>query len=91
MFGISWDQISGLIQRIFMFAGGIAVGKGWIGQELMVQIVGAVVGIIGVLWGVKVNTEASLVASVTAIPAVDSRALANAISDPDLKQAAKPA
>lgn len=67
MFGISWDQISGLVQRVLMFGGGIAVGKGWISEQLMVQIVGALVGVFGVLWGVKVNTQASLVESVDTI------------------------
>jgi hypothetical protein len=90
MFGISWDQISGLVQRVLMFAGGFVVAKGWISEELMIQIVGALVGLGGILWGVKVNTQSALVASVTAMPEVDSNKLAAAISDPSLKDAARP-
>lgn len=69
MFGISWDQISGLVQRALMFAGGFAVAKGWISEQLMVQIVGALVGVFGVLWGVKSNTQTALVGSVAAMAA----------------------
>lgn len=72
MSGITWDQISGLLQRILMFAGGLAVGKGWISEELMTQIVGAIIGIGGILWGVKVNTKTALVQSVNAMPEVQA-------------------
>ena len=68
MLGISWDQISGVVQRLLMFGGGIAVGKGWISNELMIQIVGAIISIGGVLWGVKSNTSTALVQSVEALP-----------------------
>lgn len=70
MFGITWAQISGIVQRILMFAGGLAVGKGWISEELMVQIVGAAMSIAGILWGVKNNTPAALVSTVNSMPEV---------------------
>lgn len=97
MFGLSWDQVSGFIQRLLMFGGGIAVGRGWISQELMVQIVGALIGIGGVLWGIKVNTQAALVQSVNAIPSVQGvitaptfagRELAEAVAAPSTVAAA---
>lgn len=70
MFGLTWAQVSGLLQRVLMFGGGFAVAKGWISQELLVQIVGALVGLGGVAWGAWVNREASRVQSAASIPGV---------------------
>ena len=70
MFGISWDQASGLLQRALMFGAGLAVARGWISEELAIKIVGVVLAVGGVIWGVKVNTQPALVASVNAMPAV---------------------
>lgn len=91
MFGISWDQISGFVQRTLMFLGGLAVGKGWVSEQLMIQLVGVAMGIIGFLWGIGSNTEKSLVKSVDAIPSVagvvpkatpEGKALAEAVKSP---------
>lgn len=86
---MTWDQISGFVQRILMFGGGFAVAKGWISEQLMVQIVGGIIAAGGLLWGVKVNTKSSLVQSVTQMPEVNSQKLVAAIEDPDLKQVAR--
>lgn len=67
MFGISWAQISGVVQRLLMFLAGVAVAKGWINQDLVIPIVGALMAIGGWAWGVQSNSTPALVAKVDAI------------------------
>lgn len=70
MGGFTKDQILGFLQRVLMFGGGVAVGKGWISEQLMMQIVGAIIAIAGIAWGVAINTKSSLIARVDSIPEV---------------------
>lgn len=44
------EQILGFVRHILTFGGGIAVGQGWLSEEMMMQLVGAGVTIIGFVW-----------------------------------------
>jgi hypothetical protein len=85
------DQITGLVRAILSAIGGYFVGKGLIDASTMTTLVGAAATVVTALWSVWANKSSNLVASVSAMPSVDSGKLAAAISDPALKDAAKPA
>ena len=46
------EQILGLIRHILTFAGGIVVAKGLIDQTQEMELIGAVIAIIGSIWSV---------------------------------------
>lgn len=98
--GVAWEQVSGLVQRLLMFGAGIAVAKGWISEVAAAQIVGGIIAFAGVLWGIKVNTSASLVASVDGLeqvqgvvtkPTIEGRELAKSIPSATVVPAGTPA
>lgn len=82
------DQIYGLIRTILAAIGGLAVGKGWIDSATVTTVAGALATVIVAFWSAWANKKANLVASVSAMPEVNSQQLAAAISDPALKTAA---
>jgi|TARA_R110000824_G_scaffold274481_3_gene463181 hypothetical protein len=47
------DKTQGLIRHILTFGGGYAASQGWIDEELMLQLVGAGITIIGFIWSFK--------------------------------------
>ena len=60
------EQVTSLVRQILLFGGGIAVGKGWIDNETMLAIVGALVTLATSAWAFKTRTKASIVASAAA-------------------------
>jgi len=46
------EQILGLIRHILTFAGGLVVAKGLIDQTQEMELIGAVIAIIGSIWSV---------------------------------------
>jgi hypothetical protein len=46
------EQILGLVRHILTFAGGLAVAKGLVDENSMLELIGAVVGLIGSVWSV---------------------------------------
>jgi hypothetical protein len=46
------EQVLGLIRHILTFGGGLAVAKGLVDENSVVEIVGAVVALIGSVWSV---------------------------------------
>jgi hypothetical protein len=84
------DQIGGLIRAVLSALGGYFVGKGLIDASTMTTLVGAAATILMAGWSAWTNRASGLIASVSAMPSVDSGKLSAAISDPDLKSAAKP-
>jgi hypothetical protein len=84
------DQIGGLIRAVLSALGGYFVGKGLIDASTMTTLVGAAATILMAGWSAWTNRASGLIASVSAMPSVDSSKLSAAISDPDLKSAAKP-
>ncbi|MBL4784189.1 MAG: hypothetical protein JKY49_02050 [Cohaesibacteraceae bacterium] len=43
-------KILGMVRHALTFGGGLVVGKGWIDKAMMVEIVGALVTLIGIAW-----------------------------------------
>ena len=43
-------KILGMVRHALTFGGGLVVGKGWIDELMMVEIVGALVTLIGIAW-----------------------------------------
>lgn len=89
------DQIMGLIRQIIPVFAGIAIAFGFSASSVAswsntaLQIAGPALALGGVIWSLVANSKSSIIKSATAMPEVDSKALAAAISDPDLKQVAK--
>lgn len=70
------DQITSIIRQILLAVGGFIVGKGWVDNETMMQIAGAVSVIIGSVWAIWTRTTKNIVASAAAkvdIPAVSQQ------------------
>ena len=44
------EQVMGIIRHILTFAGGWAVAQGWLDETSMVEAVGAVATLVGVMW-----------------------------------------
>ena len=50
MFGIAWDKISGVIRHLLTFGAGYLVAKGIVDEATSVELVGAVMTVVGVIW-----------------------------------------
>jgi hypothetical protein len=79
MFGMSNEQIMALIRQLLPVMGGIAVSFGWLtaGQmegytTTILQVTGPMLIVISTVWSLIKNTQASMVASVAAMPVVKS-------------------
>nr|USU31138.1 hypothetical protein NG677_17570 [Methylobacterium sp. OTU13CASTA1] len=66
------EQLTSLLRTVLQFAGGIAVGRGWIDAETSTAIIGALVTISVTAWSLYVRRSAGLVASAAAVPGVTS-------------------
>lgn len=69
---MNWEQISSILRHVLTFGGGFVVAKGWVSAEAMTGIVGAIITIGGVIWGLFNKTPSSIVASAAALPEVQS-------------------
>lgn len=92
---ITQDQVMGIARWLLSFLGGVAVGKGWLTTDqvkelstLVLQAAGPLFALGAAGWAIKANTKSSIIASATNMPEVDSKKLAAAIVDPDLKAVA---
>lgn len=91
---MSWEQISSILRHILTFGGGFAVAKGWVSEQTMIALVGALITIGGAVWGIFNKTESSMVASAAAIPGtvvVTTPALAASVTNPDAVSSENPA
>lgn len=68
---MNWEQISSILRHILTFGGGFVVAKGWVSAEAMTGIVGAIITIGGVIWGLFNKTDSSLAASAQKIDGVE--------------------
>ena len=66
------EQLTSLLRTILQFAGGIAVGRGWIDAETSTAIIGALVTISVTAWSLYTHRSAGLVASAAAVPSVQT-------------------
>ena len=69
---MNWEQISSILRHILTFGGGFVVAKGWISAEALPGIIGAIITVGGVVWGLFNKTDNAIVASAAALPAVQS-------------------
>jgi hypothetical protein len=46
------DQVLGIIRHILTFAGGIVVAKGVVEQEIIQEVSGSLVTLIGAIWSI---------------------------------------
>lgn len=58
---MKWDSIWQIVRYILIGVGGIAVGKGWVTNEQLVTIVGAIGSIGAVVWGLFVKSGTTAV------------------------------
>ena len=49
------EQTYGVIRHILTFAGGLLIAKGMISEELMLESVGILTSVIGVLWSIFIK------------------------------------
>ena len=69
---MSWEQISSILRHILTFGGGFVVAKGWVSETVMMQIIGAIISIGGVVWGAFNRTSNSIINQAAALPVVQS-------------------
>jgi len=70
------EQITSIIRQVLLAVGGFVVGKGWVDNETMLQIAGALSVIIGSIWAIWSRTDKSIVASAAAKVPVSTAAQA---------------
>lgn len=88
---MNWEQMSSILRHILTFGGGFIVAKGWISAEALPGIVGAMITIGGVIWGMFNKTETAIVASAAALPGtmvVTTPAIAAAVPSSDAMSSA---
>lgn len=91
---MSKDQVMGILRWVLSFAGGVAVGKGWLTQaqvidltNLLLQVAGPLAALAAAAWALKANSKTSILQSASQMPEVKSMT----ITDPALASAAKTA
>lgn len=66
----SWDQVSGIADRVILVLLTYAVSRGWLTSADVAPLASVAIGLGGVIWGAYVNRKASILASAAAIPEV---------------------
>ena len=46
------ETVMSIVRHILTFGGGLAVGKGWMDEGTMTQVVGAAVTLVGAIWAI---------------------------------------
>jgi len=69
------DQLMGLLRQVLPLIAGIAVGKGWLTVDqagtvttLILQIIGPLGALGGMIWAAMANSKSSIIQSVAAMP-----------------------
>jgi hypothetical protein len=63
---MKWDTVWQIIRYVLIALGGVAVGKGWVSDEQVTSIIGAVGSIGAVVWGLFVKSGTTAVPDATA-------------------------
>jgi len=63
---MNMEQIASIVRQILLAVGGFIVGKGWVDNETMIQIAGAISVLIGSAWALWSRTDKNIVASAAA-------------------------
>lgn len=72
------EQITSIVRQILLAVGGFVVGKGWVDNETMMQIAGALSVIVGSVWALWTRTKKNIVASAAAKVPVSASSQAEA-------------
>lgn len=91
------DQFMGMLRQVLQGGGMLLTTLGFTAlaasfnnwTTIIMSVAGPLFQVVAILWNIKANAKSSIIASATTMPEVDSKKLAEAISDPDLKQVAK--
>lgn len=75
------EQLTSLLRTVLQVAGGMAVSAGYIDENTVAALVGALVTIIVTVWSLYARRSAGLVASAAAVPGVTSITAAPKIAD----------
>lgn len=77
------EQIASIVRQILLAVGGFVVGKGWIDNETMITIAGALSVVAGSVWALWSRTDKSIVTSAaTKVPVSDTSQKAVGITEP---------
>ena len=77
------DQITSIIRQILLAVGGFVVGKGWVDNDTMIQIAGAVSVIAGSVWAIWTRSTKNIVASAAAkVPVASTSQAQVGITEP---------
>lgn len=60
------EQIASIVRQILLAVGGFVVGKGWVDNETMLAIAGALSVLIASIWALWSRTDKNIVASAAA-------------------------
>ncbi len=63
---MKWDTVWQIARYILIAGGGVAVGKGWITNEQLLTVVGAIGSVGAVVWGLFVKSGTTAVPDATA-------------------------
>jgi flagellar motor component MotA len=54
------QKIMGIVRHILTFGGGFVVSQGWLDEQTMVQMVGAIITIVGGIWSVMAPEKSDM-------------------------------
>lgn len=67
---MNWIQVQGIIERILTIGLTYAVAKGWVGQDMVANIIQAVIAVGAVGWALWKGTATNQVAATISLPEV---------------------
>ena len=73
----TWDQISGVLDRVLIAVFTYAAAKGYIAQDQIANYIALIVGILGAIWGFYNNRPKAILQSAAALPDVQKVVIAN--------------
>ncbi|MDE2103171.1 MAG: hypothetical protein KGL39_38350 [Patescibacteria group bacterium] len=81
----TWDQISGVLDRVLIALFSYLVAKGYIAGDQVAGYISLIIGILGAIWGFYNNRPKAILQSAAALPDVQkvvigSQAMANSIT-----------
>lgn len=66
----NWEPVKNVIATVLSAIGGIFVSKGWVDNSTMLQIVGAIVSVLGIAWSAWKGTATQLINTTDQLPNV---------------------
>ena len=88
---MNWEQVKNNVQILLGALSGFMVGKGWVDQSTATALIGVLMAVGPLIWGIIENTKAKMVAKVDSMDGVagvltkattEGVALANSVPSP---------